>query len=368
MTGQVYSLSLCLPEALSFCRQKLYIDMPKTGNNSYREVLNTVMKKVFAGYRQHIRNELNRRRIENHYYSMGNDKKSFGARWIDRLLSALFVFFLGLTAAVLTFDNIYLALVLGTVITSIYYLAVRTLSRRRVTRGKERLVREATVKKFADRVSGMSDRDFCALVKSLLEKSRCFAEMEPVEDSGESPVLLEGYFNGNRIGVYCMKVDGKENVKLHQLREFVEICTDRGLNQGLYITNGYFDHSSKEYAGVLEDFMLYIGDMDSIYTAFLKKDLYLSRGEIERQIEAEIIDTSQAFEYRLRKMLAYKRIRTYVVLGLLLAGYSHYVDFTVCYIIVSIIFLSLAATAFIRWNIEKYKGFVEKEIRLEQNM
>lgn len=324
------------------------------------------MKNTVTCMRNYVKRKLDSERIENHYYSMGNNVKSYGARWMDGLIGTILVFAASGILMISIFDNLYLVLVLSSIMTFCYYTVRKKLVKKRVIKGKELLMREETLKKFNDKVLDMNKKDFFILVKDLIENSGNITELNIDIDSSGELIVMEGNFGENRVGIYCRKVEKEQKIKLQQLKEFVNFCMNRGLEEGIYVTNGYFDQSSKEYVSTIEGFMLYLADMDSIYNVFLKKGQFFSREAIEKQLEEDILDHKETMEYKMRKLLTYKKIKAYMVLGLLLAVYSRYVNFKLYYIFVSIILLCFAVTAAIRWHIEKYKSYMEKGLKLDQ--
>jgi len=327
------------------------------------------MKNTAVHISRYFKRKLDQKKIENHYFSMGSNHKSYSARWIDRSFGSLLIF--GIIGAVifLISQNLFLAFVVGTSVTLVNCIVRKRFTVKRIIKGKEQLMKKDTIKMFNNSIKKIRHKDFFILIKRLLEDSGYFSQLKLDLDSSDEPVIMEGSFAGERVGIFCRKQEKEQKVKVGQLKEFVAFCMNRGLNEGIFVTSGYFDYYSKEYAGSLEDFRLYIADVDSIYNIFLKKGMLFCREEIEKQLEGNILDRKEAMEHRTRKVLAHKKIRTYVVLGLLLAFYSRYVDlnYKLYYIFISIVLFCLAVTAVVRWYIEKYRCHMETEIRLEQH-
>lgn len=326
------------------------------------------MKGKTTRFFTYINKKLDEKKVENHYYSAGDEKKGYGARWLDRLFMRGVVFILACISGIFILENSFAVLAAGLFLTTLYYIAEKRLDRRRISKGKEQLIRKEMIKRFCERVKEVDERGFLEVMMELFEKSGFFSELKMVCDQPGQPILVEGVFKGEKVGIYCSKVKGQENIKAEDLKRFVDVCIKRGLGRGIYVTDGHFNYCAKEYATGLSHFSLLLADIDGIYRGFLRKGLLFSRDEVENSIYSRVLDRSRTKENSIRKILSVKRTKIYITLGLLLLVYSYYVQYRFYYIFVSAILFSLGITAAIRWYMIKYKDYLEREISLDRHM
>lgn len=322
-----------------------------------------------AGYvREWISTRLEKIQMEDYYYSGGDTTKHYWARIMDRLLARCVVFGLITPAFSLYTGRFFVGIFFGGIITYLFDRLEVHLRRTRCKNNRRTMLENEAVTRFAKQLEGKSERGFFELTLEMLGKSNLFIELELVEDDEGRPLLITGKFKEEKIGVYADKTEKDQMVKLKDLKKLVEYCKNRGLKTGIYITNGHFDYASREYAINLDSFNLLIADKHVIYRAFLKKDYLFSMEELENELKESILERNQEAHHGWRRILAYRRIRTYTVLGALIAVYSVYVPYSFYYIFVAIVLFCLSLTALVRWKIEKYMEDAENSIKLDSVM
>jgi hypothetical protein len=308
---------------------------------------------------------LKRKAIENYYYNKGNTGKSFGARWLDRLLVGVFVVAVVVIWTLWRFSGYGIALAIGLLASASYYGVDRGIRRTRVLTGRESILQKEKTERFQVLVKDQDVKGFYLMLRSMLVNTEAFSDIELVLDDRERPIIMEGHLGEDRIGICCRKVDKGGYVDTEHVVEFVDYCTSRGLSNGLYITNGYFDSQAKRYMVGIKDFRLYSADIDTIYKVFLKdNDNHPIKG-IEKDIELKALEEYRMARNGLEKAMSIKRAGVYLMLGLVLAVYSRFVPFSGYYIFVSIIMLCFSATTLIRWSLHRHRNSLETEIGLD---
>lgn len=313
-----------------------------------------------------IKKETDKIRLHNYYYSMGKVNKNAGARMMDRIvgLTALFIFIC--SGLYILINDFSMALGLALFVSLVYYIARRWISIRRIEAGREKFIKEELLSRFSAVIEGKSDGEFWAILKDLLIESGHFAGLETEFDGGGKPVIMIGKLKDENVGICGKKLSENARVKADDLREFVELCESRGVEAGVYFTNTTLDYSAREYLVRLETFKLYVGDMETLYSAFLSKGCLFAPEEVQRELEEKILYQSKKRENTLRKVLALRKIWVYLSLGLIISLYSRITPYSRYYLFVSAVLFSLSLTAVARWRIEKFKETVEEGIKLEK--
>lgn len=307
-------------------------------------------------------------RMEDYYYSGGETQKDFRARSIDRLFSRGMVFTLTALAAYFLVQNLLISVFIGTLWTIMFNVIAKSRRKKRIARNREKILEKEAVGRFLKMTEDKDSREFFEMVRGLLGKSGQFSELELIKDDEGRPLIMEGSFKGEKAGIYGRKLKPDSMVKEKDLKEFVQYCRSRGLENGVYIANGVFDYAARDYAAGLDDFDLFIGDTGSLYRGFLKRDFLFPMEDLEAQIEQNVLEQSREKQHSLRKILAFRRIRTYAVLSILIAVYSAMVPYTLYYIFVSLILMCLSVTALVRWEIEKFREEAENSVKLDSVM
>ena len=230
------------------------------------------------------------------------------------------------------------------------------------------MLEKEAVERFLKLTADMDSGEFFNMVKEWLDRSCLCSNVKVIRDTDDRPLLITGEFKGRRTGVYAKKLKPDTMVKKDDLVEFVQYCLNRGLENGVYIASGSFDYSAREYAAGLETFNLYIADTGAIYRAFIKKGYVFPMEDLQSQMEQRVLEQEREERHSLGKVLAFRRIRTYAVLSILIAAYSVMVPYTLYYILVSLILLCLSVTAIVRWEVERLREEAENSIRLDSVM
>lgn len=324
------------------------------------------MKRTLTCLWEAMITQTNKRVIENYYYSRGNSDKNYGARWIDRVFSKAMLFVLASLVAFLFAQNLLIVFACGMLSTSLYHVGEKSLRKKRIRQRKEEFIKREVVKKFLSLIDGQDEKEFFLTIRDMLDESGHFTKLEISFDDEKRPIIMEGYLNDTKVGIYCKKLQEGQRIGRESLEEFVEYCKGCGLSEGVYITNGIFEYSSRDYLLNLYDFKLYLADIDTLYKLILKHDFLFSIEGIEKELERGILDQARTTKDGLKKVLAFRRIKAYTALGIVIALYSKFVPYRQYYIFVAIVLLSLSLTALVQWRVEKYKESMEREMKLDE--
>jgi hypothetical protein len=306
--------------------------------------------------------------IEDYYYSGGEALKNRRARSIDRMFSRVMFFAAAAFGAHLLVKSIPAALFFAAGCTYLFHLTANFRRDKRVRRNRERMLEKEAVERFLKHTEDLDSGEFFNVVKEWLDRSGLFSGSKVLRDTDDRPLLITGEFMGQRTGVYAKKLKPDTMVKKEDLEQFVQYCLSRGLENGVYIADGSFDYSAREFAAGLESFNLYIADTGAIYRAFIRKGYVFSMEDLQSQMEQRALEQDLEERHSLGKVLAFRRIRTYAVLSILIAAYSVMVPYTLYYILVSLILLCLSVTALVRWEVERLREEAENSIRLDNVM
>jgi predicted membrane protein len=315
-----------------------------------------------------FRSRSRRAGIEDYYYSGGEASKNRRARNVDRLFSRVTVFAAATSAAYLLVQNFLVGIFFGAGCVYLFHWLAKGRRVRRIQRNRERILEKEAVERFLKLAGDKSAGGFFEMVREWLERSSLFSNLEVIKDTEGRPLLIIADFKGQRTGIYAKKLEPEAVVKEKDLEEFVQYCESRGLENGIYIAGGAFDYSAREYVGSLDSFNLYIADTGAIYRAFIRKGYLFSIEDLQEQLEQRVLEQNLEARHSLGKILAFRRIKTYAVLSILIAVYSVMVPYTLYYILVSVILLCLSVTALIRWEIERIREDVQNSIRLDNAM
>lgn len=309
-----------------------------------------------------------RTRIEDYYYFSGQASKNHSARRMDRLFSRAVAMVLVTVPVYLYVRSLIIGLIVGTACTFLFHRLAAGRRQKKSRKNRLAMLEKEAIDRFTGMLEDKSPGDFFEIVRELLDKSGLFDGLETVKDNEGQILLITGRFKGEKTGIYAKKLKPDAMVKEMELKEFVQYCTGRGLENGIYIANGPFDYAAREYAVGLDFFNLYIADTQTIYKAFLKGSLLFSMKDLEEQLEQKALERNHEMQHGLKKILAYRRIKTYAALSVLIAVYSVMVPYTLYYIFVSVVLLCLSLTALIRWEIEKFMEDAENSIKLDSAM
>ncbi len=307
-------------------------------------------------------------RIQDYYYSGGDTTKHYRARNLDRLFARVIVFTLTVLSFFIYTGNFFAGLFFGGVCIYLFDRLAKRFRNLRCEKNREAMLEKEAVDRFNKLLEEKTSRDFFEIVCEMLGKDHSFTGLRIIEDNEKRPFLITGRFRGEDVGIYADKLKEGTSVKEKNLEEFTRYCMDRGLKNGIYIASGPFDYSAREYAVNLDSFNLFIADTKTMHKVFLKRGLLFPIKDLEEGLEQKILEQNEETHHRFRRILAYRRIRTYTVLGVLIAVYSVFVPYSFYYLFVSIVLFSLSLTALIKWRIEKYMEDAENSIKLDNIM
>jgi hypothetical protein len=326
------------------------------------------METTIRRIKEWISARLREAQIQDYYYSGGNTSKHYRARSMDRLSARMAVFVLTAVSFYVYTGNFFAALFFGGVCTYLFDRLAMQLRNKRSEKNRAVLLEKEGIDRFTQLLEDKDNRGFFEIIFETLKKTCLFKGLKLIEDDEGRPLIITGEFKGEKVGIYANRLGKDASVKEANLKEFVQYCKSRQLGNGIYIASGPFDYASRGYAAGLDSFNLYIADTQTIYRAFIKKGFLFSMDDLEEKLEQRVFEHNKETQHSLKRILAYRRIRTYIVLGVLIAVYSAYVPYSVYYILVSIVLLCLSLTALIRWKIEKFMEDSENSIKLDSLM
>lgn len=310
-----------------------------------------------------------RTRLEDYYYSGGESQKNFRARSIDKIFFRILVFLSVSLAFYFLSRDFPISVFNGVVWTAAVHVIAGGRRKKKAEKNKERILKQRALDKFSHLTEDKSSGEFFAMVQELLRDNELFSELNCVTEDEGRPVIIRGYFKGEKTGIYAKKLEKDGMVAEKELKDFVEYCRITGLENGIYITNGAFDYAARGYAAGLDDFNLFLADKEAIYKIFIKNNNGLfSMTDLEKKVEQAALEQSHSVKHNLKKILALRRVKTYAVLSILIGIYSVKVPYTLYYIFVSAVLLCLSVTALVRWKVERHKEHVEEGIKLDRAM
>ncbi len=334
----------------------------KKGIKDIKELMGRIRKGLGLRWR--------RIRLEDYYYSAGDEtKKHFSARCIDRVSLRVSVFTIVFLIFYFFIRDALISVLNGIAWTAMVHVLAKKRRRNRARRNKEKILKKEAIDRFLDLTKDKEPEEFFDLIQDLLSKDALFSKLKCTKDNEGRPLIITGYFQGTRIGIYAKDPKGNTMIDGGDLKDFVKYCRIIGLKTGLYITNSTFDYAARGYAaGLGGDFNLILADKETLYNAFIKQGSLFSMADLEKRIEQAALEQSYGARHNLKNVLALKRVKTYGILSVLIAMYSIKVPYTLYYIFVSIILLCLSVTALVKWEIERHRRDIEESIKLDKIM
>ncbi len=294
--------------------------------------------KQIKGYKKDRGNSL---RFKNYYLSVKDDKRSNFAKVFDYSIWRVIVFFIVFLYLYLRTNKLYLSILLS----SSSFLLVHSLA----IRGRNRKFQQMKNQK---RRYIASQRVYSEIMNKTVDEMKeytqeifaplGFSEFNFIE-SDQRSILLNSVYKGQKIMLLFNIYKNDFEVELKEVKEFGDTLAENNTKRGIIITTSDFTSDSYNYINTLDkSYSLLLINKDKLLKIIEDNGLFPNDEEIDEVIESKISKREKKWDKYKNAALSKNKIKRYIILSIYLAMAAWYTPYTIYYMIVSSIILSLA--------------------------
>lgn len=271
------------------------------------------------------------KRILNNFYSREIGKgKTRGANFLDNI-STYLLLAIGLTFF-LTYKlgNFFLSLYMALIIVFFFNVVSKGMFIKKRRKNIEKINEDLKSKKLIKDFAHLKKQDFVSYLKPILEE---YYFMEIAE--GDASVDLIGTKENEVYGIKCLKTTMDDRITLRELDLFYKELKDSGINDGILITNSYFNDEVKNEARVI------LHDFESLKEIFKVTNRYPKQEEIESYIIDRFNDRRSVVK---KEITMINKGKIYKLYGIFIVFYSlsYFVNYSLYYKIMGVIAFIMA--------------------------
>ncbi len=274
----------------------------------------------------------NNNRILKNYYSKEMRKgKTYRASFVDKFF--IFIFLFIFLTIILTVKSGYLILSIyvSGIILFLLFNCFKGISKQKkkdkIKEINEKLKRKKLIREF----SNLNKEGFTNYIKVLLED---YYKMKVKK--GNPPIDLEATIGKEKYGVKCIKISMEDKVTLKDLEVFIRDLYNRGLDEGILVTNSFFREDVKEESKII----LY--DFENIIEILIKLNRYSTDDDVENYIIHRFWDKRNNIKEQIR-IINKKKIFQFYGMFIIFYSLSYFINYSRYYKIMAIICFVIAS-------------------------
>lgn len=248
-----------------------------------------------------------KKRILKNYYSKEMRKgKTYRASFLDKFLFTIFIFIILSGILVRKSNDLLLSFYLSGLIIffafNIINITLRKKKQKKIKEINERLKKKKIIREF----SNLNKEGFINYIKVLFEE-----HYEVNIKPAEAPIDLIAANEDGVYGIKCVKISMEDKVTLRDLEIFQSELRNRGIEDGILITNSYFREDVKEKSKIT----LY--DLDNIIEILKSIERYSTDEDMEDYIVDRFMDKRNAIKKEIKVINKKKIVQLYSIFGIL---------------------------------------------------
>lgn len=271
--------------------------------------------------------------IINDYYSKEINKgKSYKASSFD-IISFSALFFLVFTIFLYNYiDSLIISSFIGLFSTiGAFYIILKLRRKKDLTR-KTSINEELKSARVQREISQLNKEEFVYYIKEILDKNY-LSDFQYINDEG---IDLVGNINGKLYAVKCIKSSPEDRIIRKRITEFNEYINYLEYDDGIIITNSFFQDGIKESSALM------LFDFNDIKGMLKKNKDYPSDEDIKNYILYKHEDKKKEFKNTIT-FFNYKKILSLYFISFVIYIASLFVDYFLYYRIAAILIFVLAS-------------------------
>lgn len=189
--------------------------------------------------------------IRNFYTTELNKGKTYRAAYFDKYLFILLLFFILVLILMINSNSILLPIYIGLVFIFFTSRILSSIINKRNQKKMQTINEDLKSRRVIRELTQMNKEEFINYVKEILEE---FYEVKL--QFSEDGTDLVGIINNNKYGIKCMKSSLDDRILSKRVDEFENTINSNEFDEGILITNSYFQDGLKENTSlILIDFL-----------------------------------------------------------------------------------------------------------------
>lgn len=298
--------------------------------------------------KKYKKNRSNSRRFKAFYSNTQEDKRNDVAKVMDYVLWRCFIFFAAFILTFLRHVNLYRAMFIAIIITSVYHVISIKARKEKVNELKVQKRRTIASQRVYKEILNKTIDEMKEYIRIIFTKVG-FTDIEYANADHRS-ILLTANYNNNKVMLACYTYKNDFDVEVKDLKEFLCQLTQNNIKKGIIVTTSDFTQDSYHYLNQINDnYNLILLNREKLLKIIQANSMFPTEEEIDEVIENQISKKNKNWEKYKSAALSNKKIKGYLTLSIFLAIASFYIPYTMYYIVVASITMLLTLITFINY-------------------
>lgn len=285
-----------------------------------------IIKKLKEKYSQNKQNEI----IKNYYSKEINKGKTYRAQHLDNVLFIVLIFLIITLVLIVKSNRILLPIYVSLISAFFISNSINAINKKKIRKKELAINKDLKSRRIIREIAQLNREEFILYVKDILD---LFYSTE--FDFGEDGVDLIGYINNKKYGVKCIKSSLEDRIISKKVNEFSNLINGLNYDEGIIVTNSYFQKDIKDNTSlILIDFL-------GIKEMLMKIDRFPTDEEIRNYIIHRYDDRKSSVKGQLKTITFGKIVRLY---GMFVVFYfiSFFVRYGLYYKIMGVVVFVIA--------------------------
>lgn len=255
-----------------------------------------IIKKLKEKYSQNKQNEI----IKNYYSKEINKGKTYRAQHLDNVLFIVLIFLIITLVLIVKSNRILLPIYVSLISAFFISNSINAINKKKIRKKELAINKDLKSRRIIREIAQLNREEFILYVKDILD---LFYSTE--FDFGEDGVDLIGYINNKKYGVKCIKSSLEDRIISKKVNEFSNLINGLNYDEGIIVTNSYFQKDIKDNTSlILIDFL-------GIKEMLMKIDRFPTDEEIRNYIIHRYDDRKSSVKGQLKTITFGKIVRLY---------------------------------------------------------
>lgn len=255
-----------------------------------------IIKKLKGKYSNSRQNSI----VRNFYSTEVNKGKTYRAQYFDNVLFILMIFCILLILLMIKSNSVLLPIYISLITIFFITKSINVINQKRNNKKFLAINEDLKSRRVIRELTQLNKEEFIVYMKELLD------EFYSTEFSyGDDGVDLVGYINKNRYGVKCIKSSLEDRILSKKVDEFNNLINSLDFDEGILVTNAYFQE------GIKDNTSLILIDFLGIKDILKKIERYPSDDEIRNYIIHRYDDKKNTIRNQIRVITFGKIMKLY---------------------------------------------------------
>ncbi len=240
--------------------------------------------------------------VRNFYSTEVNKGKTYKAAYLDNILFILLLFFILVFTLIIKSNSILLPIYISLITIFFITKSINVINQKRDKKKIMAINEDLKSRRVIRELTQLNREEFIEYTKEILDK---FYSTEFIY--GEDGVDLIGYINKKKYGVKCIKSSLEDRILSKKVDEFNNLINNLDYDEGLLVTNSYFQD------GIKDNTSLILIDFLGIKEILKKIDKFPSDEEIKNYIIHRYDDKKKTIRNQIKVITFGKIFKLYGV-------------------------------------------------------